>query len=256
MIKENISLIDQEKDISLAVLWEFLNYPLNSSYEILEQFAKLPRAIYNIGTSDKQAFVYIQGTRTDAATLIAHADTVYNFAGEHKMKIINGVIYSTQVGVGIGADDRAGCAILWLLRNYGHNILVIGGEEYGQPTANWIVKEHTKILNEIQKSSFMLEFDRRTFKKYKFYNLPNSNNFKIFLEAKTGYSFDSTPGYTDICILATKGCCAANLSVGFYNAHSLTEYLVINEWLYSLEVTKKLLSEPLKRFILRNNTKK
>ena len=32
---------------------------------------------------------------------------------------------------GIGADDRAGCAILWLLKDSGHSLLVTNGEEIG-----------------------------------------------------------------------------------------------------------------------------
>jgi hypothetical protein len=208
-----------------AVLWEFLSYPLNTSDDILKRFSELPQAVYKRGDSHRQAFVYIPGTRADAATLIAHADTVFDFAGEHEMLYEDGIIRSAQEGVGIGADDRAGCALLWLFKDSGHNILVIGGEEFGQPTAHYLVKSQPDILQEIQNSSFMLELDRRTKEAYRCYNIPVTQEFRDYIEAETGYNEREKGGITDICILCTEGCCGVNVSVSYYNAHSTDEYI-------------------------------
>ena len=62
------------------------------------------------------------GERKDAATLMAHADTHFRSVGKHKMVCKDDNIRSAQKGVGIDADDRAGCAILWLLKDLGHNL--------------------------------------------------------------------------------------------------------------------------------------
>ena len=40
-----------------------------------------------------------------------------------------------------------------------------------------------------------------------------------------------------------KKICGVNLSVGYYNEHTENEYLSIPEWLETLEITEKWLSE-------------
>ena len=234
-----------------AVLWEFLSYPLHTAEDILKRFSDLPRAVQKKGDGLRQAFVYIPGTRDDAATLIAHADTVFSFEGEHKMVYENDIISSAQDTVGIGADDRAGCALLWLLRDGGHNILVIGGEEFGQPAAHYLVSHHPDILKEIQNSSFMIEFDRRTAKAYITYNIPVTTKFRKYIERETNYEEIEKSGITDICILCTEGCCGVNVSVSYYNAHHSNEYINLKEWLYNYEVVSKMLAKPLKKYRLK-----
>jgi hypothetical protein len=73
---------------------------------------------------------------------------------------------SVEKDAGIGADDRAGCALLWLFRDSGYNILVFDGEKCGGRGANFLKYYHQDILQEVQNSSFMLEFDRKTAKAY------------------------------------------------------------------------------------------
>ena len=233
-----------------AVLWEFLSYQLNTADNILERFASLPRAIHKKG-GDKQAFVYVPGIREDAATLIAHADTVFSFTGEHKMIYEGDIIRSAQEGIGIGADDRAGCALLWLLKDSGHNILVIDGEEKGQPGTRWLVSEHSNIVNEIRNSSFMLEFDRRTAKAYTAYNVPVTTEFRQYIEEETGYTDHDRSGITDICIICTEGCCGINVSVSYYNAHRSDEYINVKEWLHNYEIIERMLAKPLAKYTLK-----
>ncbi|MCL2814580.1 MAG: hypothetical protein FWD23_08270, partial [Oscillospiraceae bacterium] len=162
----------------------------------------------------------------------------------------NGIIRSGQEDAGIGADDRAGCALLWLFKDSGHNILVINGEERGQPTAHYLVSEHSDILREIQNSSFMIEFDRRNAKDYKVYYIPVTAEFQDYLERETGYSESDKSAVTDICVLCTEGCCGANVSVCYYDEHSPDECINVKEWLHNYDIMAKMLAKPLKKYNL------
>ena len=245
-----------KQDTPEAILWEFLSYPLNTAEGILDRFAELPGAIRKKGNGSLEEFVYIPGTRSDRATLIAHADTVFAHEGDHKMIYEDGIIRSGQDGVGLGADDRAGCAILWLLKDTGHNLLIFDGEESNPYPPNckgssFLIKKHSDILKEIRNSSFMLEFDRRTAKAYTAYNsIRISQEFRDYLEIETGYTDHDQCGYTDVCVLCAKGCCGVNISVSYYNAHSSNENINVIEWVQNYETYRKMLSKPLKRYEL------
>ena len=233
-----------------AILWEFLSYPLFTADGVLMRFADLPGAIYKKGKGYMQGFVYIPGTRTDAATLIAHADTVFDFAGEHKMICEDGMIRSTQDGVGIGADDRAGCALLWLLKDSGHNILVMDGEERGQRGSHYLAEEYPDILKELQNSSFMVQLDRRNARDYKCYNIPVTEEFRQYIENETNYVDAGKSSRTDICVLCTEGCCGVNFSIGYYNEHTPDEYINVEEWIHTYNTVSKMLAKPLTRYSL------
>ena len=238
-----------KQDTLEAILWEFLSYPLNTAEGILDRFAELPGAIRKKGKEPLEEFVYIRGTREDRATLIAHADTYFAFSGEHKMIYEDGIIKSDEPNDGIGADDRAGCAMLWLLKDLGHNLLIIDGEESGGIGASYLKKHHQEILQEVQNSSFMLEFDRKTALAYAKYDLPVTKKFIEYLEKETGYK-DDGGGFTDICVIGHEGCCSANVSVSYYNHHTSKEYINVKEWLNNYEIYKKMLSKPLTRYEL------
>jgi hypothetical protein len=63
----------------------------------------------------------------------------------------NGVFQSANRIRGIGADDRAGCAILWLLKDLGHSLLITDGEEKGGIGSKWLMNdtENADIAEEI-----------------------------------------------------------------------------------------------------------
>jgi hypothetical protein len=50
--------------------------------------------------------------------------------------------------------------------------------------------------------------------------------------------------------------CGVNMPAGYYNAHTSEEYLVISEWLNTLDKAEALLSKPLKRYLLDNSRKR
>jgi len=236
--------------IELQVLKEFLSYPLNSVDEIMERFETLPNADRRKGNCEQQQFVFVQGNRKDAATLVAHADTVFSGYAKHEFMEKNGIMQSTNIHYGLGADDRAGCAILWLLKDYGHNLLITDGEERGQIGAQWLINSNFDIADIIHKSSFMVQFDRRNGTDYKFYDIPVSEEFKKYIKQETEYIDAGRGSFTDIVTLCNdrNSCCGVNLSVGYYKEHFPSETLNIEEWSNTLKTAQLMLSKPLIRF--------
>jgi len=242
----------------INTLIEFLEFPLNSESQIIDKFKSIPGSVYHTANKPREEFVFIRGTRPDRVTLIAHCDTVFDDISSHQIKIEDGRIFSANDNCGIGADDRAGCAMLWLLRNSGHNVLIVNGEESSHIDSErkgsyFLIEDYPEIAKEIQESSFMLEFDRRKGNAYTCYHLPVSENFIKYIESELNLVADGS-GWTDIIALSSKTiadncCCAANISVAYYHAHRNDEYLVIAEWHKAFEKYKAFLEKQQRRFI-------
>lgn len=244
-----------------GVLLYFLKQPLDTADSIFEIFTSLPNAKIYKGHKPGERFLFIQGHRADAATLVAHADTVFNVSGEHYLIEDGDFILSGSNNYGIGADDRAGCAMLWLLKDLGHHILVCDYEESTHSDAignctgsKYLMREHFDIAQIINSSSFVFEFDRRLAyghrkEHYTCYNLPVSQEFRDFIEKNTGFIDDDNTGYTDIMELC-KEVCGANICVGYANAHSSQEKISISAFQNTYKLMRKLLSKDLKRYPL------
>lgn len=244
-------------------LLNFLQQPLDTADGIFEIFSKLPGAQMHIGHKPGERFLFIKGHRPDAATLVAHADTVFEVSGEHEIVEDDDVFRSGSSCYGIGADDRAGCAMLWLLKDMGHHILVCDYEEGTHDDApgcctgsKYLMREHPEIASVINRSCFIFEFDRRLAyakrrEHYTTYNLPVSTEFRNFIESNTGFIDDDNTGYTDIMELCTE-VCGANICVGYAYAHSAREFISISAFQNTYELMIKLLSGALRRFPLVN----
>ena len=243
-----------DKKYAKTVLEEFLSFPLEDSKEVLEKFASLPNAIY-CNDKEKRNFVYVPGTRKDRVVLAAHADTVwdklyfgYDNVGQG-LVFENGIYSGKKNDFGIGADDRAGCAILWLLKDMGHSLLITDGEETGRIGSFHLKDNFTDLYNELNEHSYMVQFDRRNAKDYKCYRLPVTKEFKEFIESETNYTDAGVTAFTDIVTLCNK-ICGVNLSVGYYNEHSSDEILVFDEWYNTLTAAHDMLSKEQRKFPL------
>ena len=244
------------------ILLDFLKQPLNTADGIFEIFATIPNAKIYKGNRAGERFLFIKGNRPDAATLVAHADTVFDDIEQHDIIEDGDVFRSNSSRYGIGADDRAGCAMLWLLKDLGHHILLCDYEEstHRDATGNcvgskYLMREHQDIAQIINNSSFVFEFDRRLAygrrkEHYTCYNLPVSQEFRDFIETNTGFIDDDNTGYTDIMELCTD-VCGANICVGYSNAHSSSEKISISAFQNTYEIMSKLLTSDLKRFTLK-----
>lgn len=243
------------------ILFDFLNQPLDSADSIFKKFLALPNAELYQGKNPGERFLFIKGNRPDAATLVAHADTVFDVSGKHKIIEDGDIFRSGSSDYGIGADDRAGCAMLWLLRDLGHHLLICDYEESTHNDASgncvgskYLMKEHRDIAQIVNLSSFMFEFDRRLAygvrkEHYTSYLLAVTKEFRDFIKSNTGFIDDDKSGYTDIMELC-RDVCGANICVGYANAHTANETISISAFQNTYEIMRKLLSLKLKRFPL------
>jgi hypothetical protein len=138
---------------SIDVLRRFLEIPLGSADGVFDRFLQIPGAIYR--GEGLNRFLYVRGARPNKVLLVAHADTYWDHEYEHdpgptrKIKIEDGNITAVDEEFGLGADDRAGCAMLWLLKDLGHSLLVTNGEEKGQLGSSWLMSNNEDIADEI-----------------------------------------------------------------------------------------------------------
>ncbi len=245
------------KEVAERVLEKFCSYPICSSEDVLKEFATLAGA-QTCFDGGKNNFVYVPGTREDRVLLVAHADTVWDIFYDRgyfrqtlkKTVSSEGTVYEgTNPACGIGADDRAGCAILWLLRESGHSLLVTDGEERGQIASHYIHDHVPALFDELNSHAYMIQFDRRGSNDYKVYNLPVSREFIDFVEKKTDYRDAGRTARTDIVALC-RDVCGVNLSIGYYDEHTPAEKLVFDEWYHTLTLAERLLSEKQERYPL------
>lgn len=250
-----------------TLLREFLEMPLESTDAVFQKFLdlKIEGTIYKKGKGDFQEFLYIPGTRTDRVLLVAHADTYWSWQKEQGMwvktkstptpkntdyhdpaKIVN------QNG-GLGADDRAGCAILWLLlheNDFGHSILITNGEEHGQRASKWLKESHSNLFQELNlKHQFILQLDRHGHCNFVHYGKA-TRTFEGYVEAQTGYKVEegSASDISELC----DNVCGANLCIGYNDEHcpgspkcsaSAKESLDTNVWATTLRICRKWLEQ-------------
>lgn len=242
------------------ILERFLTLPLSSTGPVFDIFRTLPN-VQEDHANGKKGYLYVPGIRADRCVLVAHADTYFDSEYMGGEVFTNDVILDKDVyrgksnTVSIGADDRSGCAILWLLRTSGHSLLILDGEEHGQAGANYLVQSNPELFRELNEHTFMLEFDRRGSNDYRYYNIPVTSEFARYIEDETGYNLVEGKGKTDIVVLCEKTC-GANLSVGYYGEHKPEEHIVISEWEKTLQTARRMLNKPLKKYPIESITAK
>lgn len=229
--------------------------------QVLDKFMNLNNA-FTDGEGDNR-FVYVPGNRENRALIVAHADTVW---GNTKINLdyFNGIVYSTnrfkdttirgrnnstikKYGIGIGADDRAGCAIAWRLRELGHSILITSGEEIGCIASKWLMTSKTWEQEINDTHAFAVQFDRKGHKDVVFYDVA-TNNFVKYVKEQTGYT--PTQGFsTDIKHLCKK-ISGVNISVGYHDEHAPNERLVVDQWENTLAIAKEWLSKEVSKYKL------
>lgn len=230
--------------MDIKVLCEFLNFPLESSQKIFEKFLNLPGAVFR--GEGLQRFLYIKGKRQNKVLLVAHADTYWDRNYDRDQGISQDLqIYGNTIinkNGGLGADDRAGCAIIWLLKDLGHSILITDGEEKRQQGSNWLMDNNPDIADEINKKhQFIIQFDRKNSNEFKCYD-KGTEEFRKYIIQITSFTEPDKRAATDIKALC-RDIAGVNLSVGYYNEHNSNEYLNIDHWQNTLELSRTWLSE-------------
>lgn len=230
-------------DQDTQLLLEFLR---TTRLSLLNRFAALSHNSITRGKQSQQ-FVFIPGTRTDRVLLVAHADTYWEHEGIQKLhpRVSGAWIHSTRNGQGIGADDRAGCALLWTLRHLGHSILVTSGEEIGCVASRWLMEaeENSDLRETLNKShQFAVQFDLRGTGEFKCYDV-GSGPFREYCAQKTGFTDAGARSSTDIRHLCSE-ICGVNLCAGYYDEHTEAERLCIPQWAAVRNLALEWLASP------------
>lgn len=235
------------------LLNRFLSMSVSSAEQVFAPFEELPGSISGKGESDLERYVYVPGSRQDRILLVAHADTVWDTSygnapsPETSLALKDGIFYSTDPKRGIGADDRAGCAMLFALRDSGHSLLVLGGEEHGKKGARYLRKHNPELFKELNRHRFMIEFDWCGTNGCLFNQVDNTDSFKRYIEQVLGFEDSKKSGGCDLQVLCKK-VCGVNVGVGNHAVHSPKETLVLAEWENTYHAVSKFLKKEHPRF--------
>lgn len=187
-------------------------------------FALLAKKFSRTAIVNKDNFILVKGVAP--IMLLAHLDTVHSETVKNICTSEDGnILMSPQ---GIGGDDR--CGVFALLKVYDLAdvkpfLLFTCQEEVGGIGAQAFC--HYFISNLLPASldslKMLVEIDRKGYNDAVYYDCCNPN-FEDYISRK---GFITAQGsFSDISIIApTLGVAAVNLSAGYYNAHTLHEFI-------------------------------
>lgn len=180
---------------------------------------------------------YIYAIGNIPIALVAHMDTVHTkVPSQIFWDREQDVIWSPQ---GLGADDRAGIFAIMSIVASGllPHIVFTTDEEKGGIGATLL----SKRTNPFEDLRYMIELDRNGFKDCVFYDCDNQK-FEEFVE-KFGFETD-WGSYSDICELCPSWKVAGvNLSVGYFNEHTMSEFLMPCILLETIRKVKIMLTQ-------------
>lgn len=186
---------------------------------------------------NEDGFLYAKGELP--VLLVAHMDTVHKRLPEIIFTEHRGDKTVLSSPYGIGGDDRCGVfMILEIIKDLKCSVVFTEDEESGGIGAGKFVK--TDYINDIN-VNYVIEFDRANANDAVFYYCDNED-FERFITEE--YYETDTGSYSDICDIAPAlGVAAVNLSCGYYRAHTVSEYVVFEEMMRSIEQAKKLIQK-------------
>lgn len=236
---------------SRQLLEDFLSSPLNTADDIFSRFERLSGAIVGKGDNVLERYVCIPGTRKNKIVLVAHADTVwddiYGNPATTTVCFENGVFKGTNPNCGLGADDRAGCAMLWALRECGHTLLLVNGEEKGKVGAKFLRQSNPPLFRYLNHHQFMIELDWCGTGGCLFNQVDYTKRFHKYIINTLGWQDENKPGGCDLQILCHR-ICGVNIGVGYHKWHSHEEYLSLEEWENTFSCLTKFLEMSHPRF--------
>lgn len=191
---------------------------------------------------NEDGFLYAKGDGRSPILLTAHMDTVHKETCKDikVTKVKEGTkIWSPQ---GIGGDDRCGIWMIWMVlcrTKYRPSILFCEDEEIGGIGSGKFVK--TDYIDDLTELKYLVELDRAHDKDAVYYSCDNFD-FKDYIRTTIGYkeaygSFSDISNLSPYCDKAS-----VNLSCGYYNAHTLEEYVIYEEMYATFKQVKKLLA--------------
>lgn len=183
-------------------------------------------------------YLYIRGNIP--VVLTAHMDTVHKELVKDFYEYKNNIISSPQ---GIGGDDRCGIYMIQQIvetTNLRPYIIFCEDEEIGGVGSNKFIKTH--YFNELKDILFYIELDRANAEDLVFYDDDNEEFHKWCAEV-TGYK-EAYGSFSDISHFCPESkISGVNISCGYYNAHTTSEYVVMSEMENSIKATIKLIEK-------------
>jgi len=192
--------------------------------------------------SSKGKFLLVKGEAP--VLLVAHLDTVHKEPVQTICTSQKGKILMSPQG--IGGDDRCGVYALvnahdasekkpWLLFTCDEEIGCIGAKAFAEEY------EKGQLPTELSDIKLIIEIDRRGSKDAVYYDCGNED-FEDYISSK---GFKTEIGsFSDISIIApVMGVVAVNLSSGYYNAHTLHEYINVDHLETVIRKTADIVAE-------------
>lgn len=189
-----------------------------------ELFAILRKIYRGKITSRKGKYILVKGEVP--IMLIAHLDTVHKERVKQICTTANGdILMSPQ---GIGGDDR--CGVYGISTVYAKSkkkpwLLFTCDEEIGGVGAEEFCREHElgRLPKELDNLKCLIEIDRKGKDDAVYYDCAN-DEFEAYITSK---GFKTEWGsFSDISVVGPElGVASVNLSSGYYNAHTLHEYI-------------------------------
>lgn len=207
------------------------------------QLAGKIKATYgNKAIMQKGKYILVPGVAP--VLLVAHLDTVHKQQATTICKSARGnILMSPQ---GIGGDDRCGVYALmevyrrsvvkpWLLFTYDEEIGCVGAAVFARDA------DCGELPPELFELKCIVEIDRKGSNDAVYYECDN-DEFELFI---SGYGFETEYGsMSDISEIAPAlGVAAVNLSSGYYNAHTLHEYINKADLTYTIERVIDIVSD-------------
>ena len=199
--------------------------------------------LYEVGYEEvtlDDGFIYAKGSIPFCLT--AHMDTVHQDVVKTTYEFNKEGDYIISSSQGIGGDDRCGIYMITELLKKGYKPYVVfcEDEEIGCVGSKKFCK--TKFVDEIgEYCKYIIELDRANNNDAVFYDCDNEE-FEKFITENTGYK-TAIGSCSDISYLcpATK-IAGVNLSCGYYNPHTLGEYVNMTEMQRTQDTVEKLLN--------------
>ena len=191
---------------------------------------------------------YLYAKGTIPVLLTAHMDTVHkdlvkDYYEYYDKENDQHIISSPQ---GIGGDDRCGIyMILEIIKTHKCSVLFCEDEESGCIGSGKFCL--TELIEDLKEMKYLIELDRKDSKDAVFYDCDN-DDFTKFIEENTGYkkawgSCSDISNLSPACKVAS-----VNFSCGYYNAHTTSEYVIVEEMIDTINVVKKLLDVECEQF--------
>lgn len=186
----------------------------------------------------KKGYLYAEGEIP--VLLVAHLDTVHRQPVKNICCSRDGRLLMSPEG--IGGDDRCGVhMILEIIREARCHVLFTEDEEIG------CVGARTFAAGRIRPSvNYIVEVDRRGSNDAVFYLCDNPE----FSEFVCSFGFETARGsFSDISVIAPAlGVAAVNISAGYYNEHSLHEYIDLAAIERNIGLLREMVQSPTERF--------